>query len=82
VASVAVPFAFDQPNNACRLEELGVAELVKPQARSATSLARALERLLAGSAIARARELGARMRSEDGVTAACAILEQTFGPGR
>jgi rhamnosyltransferase subunit B len=78
VPSVAVPFAFDQPNNACRLEELGVAELVKPRARNATTLGRALEKLLAGPAPARAGELGARIRTEDGISAACAILEQTF----
>ena len=40
VPSVACPFAFDQPNNARRLEELGVAELVLPtgttQSQSAT----------------------------------------------
>jgi UDP:flavonoid glycosyltransferase YjiC (YdhE family) len=78
VPSVAVPFAFDQPNNACRLEELGVAEMVKPKARSAETMARALERLLAGSASVRAREIGERIRSEDGVAAACEILEKTF----
>jgi rhamnosyltransferase subunit B len=80
VPSVAVPFAFDQPNNACRLEELGVAELVKPSARNAISLAQALTRLLAGSAATRARELGARIRAEDGVAFACSILDETFAP--
>jgi len=78
VPSVAVPFAFDQPNNACRLEELGVAELVKPGDRNAETLARALKNLLAGPASARARQLGEQVRAEDGVQAACAILEQTF----
>jgi UDP:flavonoid glycosyltransferase YjiC (YdhE family) len=82
VPSVAVPFAFDQPNNARRLEELGVAELVKPSARNATTLACALEKVLAGPATARAGELGAQIRAEDGVSAACAILEQTFAPRR
>jgi UDP:flavonoid glycosyltransferase YjiC (YdhE family) len=80
VPSVAVPFAFDQPNNACRLEELGVAELVKPSARNAGSLARALRRLLAGTAGTRAGELGSLIRAEEGVASACAILEQTFAP--
>jgi rhamnosyltransferase subunit B len=78
IPSVAVPFAFDQPNNACRLEELGVAELVKPAVRTADTLTRALERLLAGPAAARAERLGASIRSEDGVAAACAILEKAF----
>jgi rhamnosyltransferase subunit B len=80
VPSVAVPFAFDQPNNACRLEELGVAELVKPGARNAPSMAQALTRLLAGQAPSRARELGEQIRAEDGVASACGILEGTFAP--
>ena len=78
VPAVAVPFAFDQPNNACRLRELGVAELVKPAVRSGVTMAEALERLLAGPATSRARTLGERIRSEDGVKAACTILEKTF----
>jgi len=78
VPSVAVPFAFDQPNNACRLEELGVAELVKPKVRNAETIARTLERLLSGSASIRAREIGDRIRAEEGVATACDILEKTF----
>jgi rhamnosyltransferase subunit B len=80
VPSVAVPFAFDQPNNACRLVELGVAELVKPAERDVDTLARALERLLAGSAAAKAERLGAALRGEDGVSRACTILEENFSP--
>jgi rhamnosyltransferase subunit B len=76
VPSVAVPFAFDQPNNASRLEELGLAELVKPAVRNVETMTRALERLLAGSATARAEKIGGAMRREDGVSAACAILEE------
>jgi rhamnosyltransferase subunit B len=78
VPSVAVPFAFDQPNNASRLEELGVAELVKPSDRNVETMARALERLLAGPATARAEKIGGAIRREDGVSAACAILEEKF----
>jgi rhamnosyltransferase subunit B len=80
VPSVAVPFAFDQPNNACRLVELGVAELVKPAERDVDTLARALERLLAGPAAAKAERLGAALRGEDGVSRACTILEESFLP--
>ena len=76
--SVAVPFAFDQPNNACRLEELGVAEVVRPEKRNATTLTAALEKLLAGPAVSHARKIGGRIRRGDGVAAACTILEETF----
>jgi rhamnosyltransferase subunit B len=79
LASVAVPFAFDQPNNARRLEELGVAELVLPKARKMNRMTMALEQLLAGDAFARAQRLGELIRAEDGVAKACAILEESFG---
>jgi UDP:flavonoid glycosyltransferase YjiC (YdhE family) len=82
VPSVAVPFAFDQPNNACRLEELGVAELVKPAVRNVETVARAIERLLAGPAAAKAERLGRQIRAEDGVASACSILEKSFSGSR
>ncbi|HEV3270686.1 MAG TPA: glycosyltransferase [Candidatus Methylacidiphilales bacterium] len=77
--SVACPFAFDQPNNARRLEALGVAEVVLPHQRDARHIGRALERLLAGDAPARAQRLGGLIRAENGVARGCGILEETFG---
>ena len=82
VPSVACPFAFDQPNNARRLEALGVAMVVLPHQHDARHIGRALERLLAGDAPARARDLGGLIRAEDGVARACAILEETFSSRR
>jgi UDP:flavonoid glycosyltransferase YjiC (YdhE family) len=78
VPSVACPFAFDQPNNARRLEALGVAEVVLPHQHDARHIGQALERLLAGDAPARAQRLGDLIRAEDGVARACAILEEVF----
>jgi len=78
VPSVACPFAFDQPNNARRIEALGVAEVVLPHQHTARHVERALQRLLASEAPARARRLGEVIRAEDGVAQACAILEETF----
>ena len=79
VPSVGCPFAFDQPNNASRLEALGVAEVLRPGQRDARAMAAALERLLAGGASARARKLGEQIRAEDGPARACEILERHFG---
>ena len=78
VPSVACPFAFDQPNNARRLEALGVAEVVLPHQHDAPNFNRALQRLLAGDAPARAQALGKLIRAEDGVARACEILEEKF----
>jgi len=79
VPSVACPFAFDQPNNARRLEALGVAEVVLPHQHDARHIGQALERLLASDAPARAQRLGETIPAEDGVARACAILEEVFG---
>jgi rhamnosyltransferase subunit B len=78
--SVAVPFAFDQPNNARRLRDLGVAEVLPPGQRTARHMAQALHRLLADRATDRARRLGGFLRTEDGVAKSCAVLESVFGP--
>jgi len=78
VPSVACPFAFDQPNNARRLEALGVAEVVLPHQHDAWHIGQALERLLASDAPARAQRLGNLIRAEDGVARACSILEEVF----
>jgi UDP:flavonoid glycosyltransferase YjiC (YdhE family) len=79
IPSVGCPFAFDQPNNARRLEALGVAEVLLPHRRGARAMAEALGKLLAGEAPATARALGAKIRAEDGVGRSCAVLEEVFG---
>lgn len=78
IPSIACPFAFDQPNNARRLEELGVAEVVLPHERNVRRISQALHLLLAGPAPAQAQQLCKSIRAEDGVAKACAILEKTF----
>ena len=76
--SVACPFAFDQPNNACRLRALGVAEVLPSGRRSAAQMTTALRQLLGGSAGEKARLLGERIRAEDGVGDACLLLEDAL----
>jgi rhamnosyltransferase subunit B len=78
VPSVACPFAFDQPDNARRLEGLGVAEVVPPHRRDTHRIGCALRRLDSGDASARARRLGELIRAEDGPARACEILEEVF----
>jgi rhamnosyltransferase subunit B len=81
VPSVACPFAFDQPNNARRLESLGVAEVILPRQHSASHIQRALCRLQSGDASIRARRLGELIRAENGPERAGEILEETFRRG-
>jgi UDP:flavonoid glycosyltransferase YjiC (YdhE family) len=78
VPSIACPFAFDQPNNARRLEALGVARFVLPYQRSHHFIAAALTLMLRGNATLHAQRLGKLVRAENGVTRACDVLEETF----
>ena len=78
VPSVVCPFAFDQPNNARRLEALGGASFVLPYQRSHHFIAAALTLLFRSNATLHAQRLGKLIRAEDGVARACGILEETF----
>jgi UDP:flavonoid glycosyltransferase YjiC (YdhE family) len=73
---LVVPFAFDQPDNAARLQRLGVARSIPRKHYTASRVSVALKALLsvpsyAASAAAAAR----RIVSENGVRAACDAIE-------
>ena len=76
--SVLVPFTMDQPFWAGRVETLGVGPAHIPRRRlSVERLAAALRQATTDSGMrARAAAVGARLRSEDGVTRAVALLQQ------
>jgi sterol 3beta-glucosyltransferase len=76
--SLIVPFSADQPFWAQRLLELGVAvPPITPKKLKAEGLAEALRRLTQDTAMRqRAAELGALLRAEDGLTAACEFIEE------
>jgi UDP:flavonoid glycosyltransferase YjiC (YdhE family) len=72
-----VPVAFDQPDNARRALQLGVARSIPFGKTSAGTLARELGRLLAEPEFdARARTIGEDIAREDGASAACSALER------
>lgn len=75
IPSVACPFAFDQPNNAQRLRDLGVAVVLKRNQRKAANFRKAFLDLQKMNAFEKARKIGAKIRSENGVQRACEILE-------
>jgi UDP:flavonoid glycosyltransferase YjiC (YdhE family) len=78
--ALAVPFAFDQPDNARRLERLGVGRTLARSRCSAGRLAAELRPLLERPRYAeRAREAGARVRQEDGPARACDAVERLLG---
>ncbi len=73
---LVVPWSHDQPDNAHRAQRLGVAAILSPRRYRADRAARAIETLLHDPAFAtRAAEIGAIVRAEDGVDAACEAIE-------
>jgi rhamnosyltransferase subunit B len=74
---LVVPFAFDQPDNAYRVTQLGVARTVYRRRYSAHRAADELGNLLSNPAcLRRAEELGVIVREENGLKAACDAIEK------
>lgn len=77
VPQLVMPLAFDQPDNARRLERLGVGARLWPKAFTPPRVAEALRALMASSVTAkRATAMAERMRSDDPVQAACTLIEE------
>jgi UDP:flavonoid glycosyltransferase YjiC (YdhE family) len=71
-----VPYGWDQPDNAARVERMGAGLHVPRDKYSGGTAAAALERLLGDSRFtARAAEAGARVQQEEGLTVACDAIE-------
>ena len=77
---LVVPHCHDQPDNAHRLERLGVARAIPAERYTVRRATRTIAALLADSAAAeRARLLGAQIAAETGVATACDALEGLLG---
>lgn len=77
VPQLVMAMGFDQPDNAMRLERLGVGRLLTPKKFTAERVTRALGELLSGEAHGhRAAEWRARLARENGIALACDILER------
>jgi UDP:flavonoid glycosyltransferase YjiC (YdhE family) len=80
---IVVPWSHDQPDNAKRVQSLGVARSIPRSAYSASRVERELDVLLGSRAFSAAAEATAReMRTEDGVIAACESLERAVSCSR
>ena len=70
-----MPYSHDQPDHAARLARLGVARAIPRERYNANTAGREIQALLQDKNYhRRAREIGARVRSENGVVAACDLL--------
>jgi UDP:flavonoid glycosyltransferase YjiC (YdhE family) len=73
---LVVPFAFDQPDNAARLQRLGVARAIPRRHYTAKRAFAELEHLLRNPAYAeRATAAGRKIASENGARSACDAIE-------
>ena len=78
--TLVVPYAHDQPDNAQRLTHLGIARTVLPRRYTGARAAAELRHLLDKPAYSqRASAIGADVRQEDGVRAACDALVRLAG---
>ncbi len=76
VPQLVMPLSFDQPDNAIRLERLGVGRHLAPSAFGADSLGRSLEGLLESEDVRRAcRSVASRFAGKDPVADTCDLLE-------
>lgn len=74
--TLVVPHGFDQPDNAARLQRLGVSRTVYPERYTEARVLRDLKILLEEPGYQqRAQALGERIRQEDGLNAACDEIE-------
>ena len=74
---LVMPYSHDQPDNAARVARLGIARTISRSRYDAARAAAELGRLLGDPRYAeRAAEVGRRVRSEDGVRAACEAIER------
>lgn len=74
---LVVPYGQDQPDNARRCVELGVGRSLPASQLTVETLVREIKPLLDSPAVlARAAEIGKRIRSETGVATACDLIEK------
>lgn len=77
---LVVPFSHDQPDNAWRCAQLGVARVLRRDAAHASAMERELRVLLGeGSIRERAASVGAQVRAEHGTQTAVDAIEAALG---
>ncbi|HEV2619931.1 MAG TPA: nucleotide disphospho-sugar-binding domain-containing protein, partial [Acidobacteriaceae bacterium] len=73
---LVVPYGWDQPDNAARIERLGTGLHLPRSTYSLKTATDSLERLLCESHFAnRAKEIGRQMQGEDGLASACDAIQ-------
>lgn len=80
---LVVPYGWDQPDNASRIQRLGLGLHLARGNYTVDTATRALTELLTDVRFAnRAAEIQARLRAEDGLTTACTAIESVLETNR
>jgi rhamnosyltransferase subunit B len=78
--TLIMPYSYDQPDNAARVERLGTSRTISRKQYSAVRVARELSELLDNPKYTtKAAEIGQIIRSENGVSVACDAIIQRIG---
>jgi rhamnosyltransferase subunit B len=81
IKQVVMPFAFDQFDNAARMERLGIARIVNPRKYRARDIAPLLKEILADAPMeARCKEISRKFVGVDPVTRSCELIESLIKP--
>jgi len=75
---MVMPYAFDQPDNAARMERIGVGLSVSRRRDRADTVVKQLQALAAPPFRERAREVGKIINAENGVSMACEAIERAI----
>jgi rhamnosyltransferase subunit B len=75
VPQLIVPFAFDQPDNASRLRQLGVSDWVKPKRANSARLATVLKTLMTAQTEAECRKVAAHFGNDTALDVAAQWVE-------
>lgn len=76
IPQLLMPMAFDQPDNAARIEKLGVGRAIPPERFSAETVAGALDGLLTSEEVrTRCESFKHRVDFDQGIEAACTEIE-------
>lgn len=77
---LVMPYSHDQPDNARRVRRLGIAAVIRREDYTAERATRRIRRMLNHTRFAaRAAEIGAQVRQENGLARACDALETLGG---
>jgi UDP:flavonoid glycosyltransferase YjiC (YdhE family) len=77
---LVMPYSHDQPDNAQRVRRLGIAGVIRREDYTAERAARRIRRMLEHPRFAaRAAQIGAQVRQENGLQRACDALETLAG---